>query len=226
MPRSKAEKRPLRRVPTQERSRRRLENILHAAATAFADQGFDAAKMEAIAQEAGTSIGSVYQFFANKRALFRAVAERCLERSREAFAERLLKDTSQRPWDELVDDVVETFAALHRKDASFRALVSNVQLYEEFAEADRALLEEFVRGTSMLMGQRAPLIPEARRNIVAQTVVHAIAGLLLAASRLGPDTFEPMLAEIKLLVLRYLEPEIREMQALGAAIEADAKLAT
>ena len=75
----------LRVVPTQERSRRRLETILDAAATLFADQGFEAVTVDAIAKSAGTPIGSVYQFFADKRAVFVALAERCNQRTQEAF---------------------------------------------------------------------------------------------------------------------------------------------
>ena len=59
-----------RRVPTQERARRRVARILDAAALVFAEQGFEAATMEDIAARAETSIGSIYQFFPNKLAIF------------------------------------------------------------------------------------------------------------------------------------------------------------
>src|SRR5690348_8081555 len=74
-----------RRVPTQERSRKRYEQILDAAAKVFGDIGYEAATTEAIAREAETSIGSLYQFFPNKQALFDAIAARHIEKSRAAF---------------------------------------------------------------------------------------------------------------------------------------------
>ena len=55
-----------RRVPVQERSKKRLEAILEAAARLFAGSGYEQTTMEGIAEAAGTSIGSVYQFFPNK----------------------------------------------------------------------------------------------------------------------------------------------------------------
>lgn len=64
------------RVPTQERSRKLFQKILIAAADAFASQGLDAASLEEIALEAGTSSGSIYRYFSNKHALFTAVTLR------------------------------------------------------------------------------------------------------------------------------------------------------
>src|SRR5271163_3338078 len=74
-----------RKTPVQARSRERVERILDAAAVVFADAGYEAATTEAIAERAGTSIGSLYQFFPNKRALFDGVARRHLERGSELF---------------------------------------------------------------------------------------------------------------------------------------------
>src|SRR5882672_9002926 len=76
-----------RRVPSQERSRKRALRILDAAARVFGTVGYEAATTEAIAKAAGTSIGSLYQFFPNKHALFDAIANRHLERARALFDE-------------------------------------------------------------------------------------------------------------------------------------------
>ena len=81
----------------QARSKERAERILDAAAHVFAEAGFDAATTEAIAERAETSIGSVYQFFPNKDALFDAIASRYFERSRALF-ERLMAEASATSW--------------------------------------------------------------------------------------------------------------------------------
>ena len=69
-----AGKKVLRREPRQERGRRRIEGILEAAARVFAEVGYEAATTNAIAREARTSIGSLYQFFPNKGAVLEALA--------------------------------------------------------------------------------------------------------------------------------------------------------
>jgi AcrR family transcriptional regulator len=65
-----------RREPTQERSRQRVERMLDAARMLIEDKGSDAMRMGEVAERAGVSIGSLYQFFPDKAALVRTLAER------------------------------------------------------------------------------------------------------------------------------------------------------
>src|SRR5689334_19652309 len=62
-----------RRKPRQKRGERRVADLVSAAAGEFAEVGYDAATMSAIARRAGASIGSLYQFFPNKESLARAL---------------------------------------------------------------------------------------------------------------------------------------------------------
>jgi AcrR family transcriptional regulator len=66
----------LRRVPQQARGAQRITKILDAADELFAETGYEAATTNAIAARANTSIGSLYQFFPNKEAIFTALAQR------------------------------------------------------------------------------------------------------------------------------------------------------
>src|SRR5437588_4164614 len=65
-----------RRAPSQQRSRERVERMLAAASALIAEQGSDAMRMGEVAEKAGVSIGSLYQFFPDKRAIIWALAER------------------------------------------------------------------------------------------------------------------------------------------------------
>src|SRR5215471_7189301 len=62
-----------RRIPQQERSERRVAEVLDAAASEFAAVGYEAATMTAIARRAGASIGAIYQYFPNKAAVVSAL---------------------------------------------------------------------------------------------------------------------------------------------------------
>ena len=55
--------------PRNTSGKRRVEALLEAAAATFVDNGFDASTMTEIAQRAGSSIGSLYQFFPTKESL-------------------------------------------------------------------------------------------------------------------------------------------------------------
>src|SRR5262245_30661469 len=99
-----------------------MERILDAAAMLFAEQGYDAATTEAIAERAGTSIGSVYQFFPNKVAIFNAIALRYLEQVRALFGSIVSPSLD---WRELIDKSIDAFAALNRNEPGFRAILLN-----------------------------------------------------------------------------------------------------
>src|ERR1700744_6323015 len=62
-----------RRIPQQERGERRVAELLQAAASVFAEVGYEAATMTEIAERAGASIGAVYQYFPNKEAVVQAL---------------------------------------------------------------------------------------------------------------------------------------------------------
>lgn len=67
---------PPRRVPTQQRSKERLARILACAEELIAEKGSDRLKMAEVAEAAGISIGSLYQYFPEKAAIIRALAAR------------------------------------------------------------------------------------------------------------------------------------------------------
>lgn len=79
----------VRRVPAQQRSRDRLESILAAAASLIAAKGSNLMRMSEVAEQAGISIGSLYQYFPDKAAIVRTLAQRYSDASRAYIAETL-----------------------------------------------------------------------------------------------------------------------------------------
>src|SRR5262245_46894417 len=78
----------------QARSVATFERILEAAGTLFDEVGVEATTMDAIADRAGVSIGSVYRFFANKNALKATLVARWVERIRRAVEPALLTESA------------------------------------------------------------------------------------------------------------------------------------
>ena len=194
----------LRRVPTQERSRRRLTAIVDAAAEIFAESGYEAATMEAIAKRADTSIGSVYQFFPNKLAVFRAMAQRCIARTRDTFVEVLGDDPVSRPWEELADGMIDAFAVMVRQDAGSRALWRNLSLYSEYAKDDDAMIRTFVDSAALIIAAHGHDLKPAEANRVATAAVHAVNGMLIALIRESPQRSQALLEEAKVMIRSYL----------------------
>ncbi|BCX68004.1 MULTISPECIES: TetR/AcrR family transcriptional regulator [Pseudomonas] len=80
---------PIRRNPTQQRSRERQERILAVATELIATKGSDQLKMSEIAERSEISIGSLYQYFPDKSAVIRTLAERYNAESRRCIEEAL-----------------------------------------------------------------------------------------------------------------------------------------
>lgn len=70
----------MRRSPSQQRSRERVERILDAAAAIVVDEGVDNLKVSDIAKRAGVPLGTLYQFFARKDDIIFALTQRFADR--------------------------------------------------------------------------------------------------------------------------------------------------
>ena len=68
-----------RKMPKQQRSKETVDVILAATARVLVKEGFDRASTNRIAEAAGVSIGSLYQYFPSKEALVAALVERHIE---------------------------------------------------------------------------------------------------------------------------------------------------
>ncbi|MEM9073604.1 MAG: TetR/AcrR family transcriptional regulator [Myxococcota bacterium] len=201
-----------RRIPTQERSRRRYEGILDAAAGLFAETGFDATTMDAIAKRAGTSIGSVYQFFKNKKAIFVAVADRLMAREAAVFEDAVAAKLGG-PWRDLLDGVVDAFVEL-REEPAWRAVwLTNLSLYGEIAELGDRYHHRILSRTEAIVGHYAKHFSEARRHLIAATMVEAIGSMLMASLRYDEATSRAMLIETKRMVQLYAEHALAESPA-------------
>lgn len=91
----------MRRVPTQERSRRTVAAILDAAAHVLSERGdVSATTTNHIAEAAGVSIGSLYQYFADRDEILVALYERHLDVVAEPVlaAARAAPGLSAREW--------------------------------------------------------------------------------------------------------------------------------
>lgn len=124
-----------RRQPVQQRSQERMDRILSVAERLIGTTGSDAVKMSEIAAQAEISIGSLYQYFPDKRAIVRRLAERqaaesrlCIQRALSAVRDKagLLNAFSA-----LVDQyyaivrgtpVIRDIAAAMRADKQLQAL--------------------------------------------------------------------------------------------------------
>jgi AcrR family transcriptional regulator len=196
-----------RRVPAQARSKERVERILEAAARVIAEQGLDAATMEGIAAEAETSIGSIYQFFPNKAAVFDALGDRYMEKARAFFDVISSGPLLDRPWPEILETSIDAFAAFHENEPGFRAIWVGLNLTEQVVASGEALNREVAKRIETVLVAKLPRLPKKQAPLVATMVVEVFSAMLvIAARRREPEERKRMLDETKVMLRRYLEP--------------------
>jgi AcrR family transcriptional regulator len=94
-----------RRIPRQQRAAETVAAILEGAAQILEAGGLAAFTTNAVAERAGVSIGTLYQYFADKDALMQAIAERELKTTFSRIA-ATLSDESTATQQERVRGVV------------------------------------------------------------------------------------------------------------------------
>jgi AcrR family transcriptional regulator len=205
---------PLRRKPRQDRGRRRIDAILEAAAAEFAAVGYEAATTNAIARRAGTSIGSLYQFFPNKEALLDALAARYEVQLRTLHDRVLNTETADLPMREMYDRIIDTLADFHAAHPGFRPLFYGSATTGRLAEAAARLHQECIGRVEAMIAHRHPEIAPARRRLYATMNVDVVKALL-PLSESGDAAFRRrVLEEIKCLLLAHMR-EVHMREAAG-----------
>jgi AcrR family transcriptional regulator len=196
-----------RKLPRQERSRATLDAILTATARILVKEGFDRASTNRIAEAAGVSIGSLYQYFPSKEALVAALIERHID---EMCGEIVgaLERVSQLPLAQAVREMVELMLRAHAIDPELhKVLIEQVPRtgrLQHVHDVERQVLE-LVRGYLEIhrdeLGVKNP-------ELAAFVVVTAVEALTHQTTLHHPERLsERALAdEITALVVRYLQP--------------------
>jgi AcrR family transcriptional regulator len=122
----KVKKPALRRQPKQRRARQTVEAMLDAVAKIVKREGVKAVTTNRIAEVAGVSIGSVYQYFPDKRAIFVALHRRHIEQIDRMVQAKLIEHASS-SLDKLIRAMVEAMVDAHVTDPElYEALFTEV----------------------------------------------------------------------------------------------------
>ncbi|GEP36429.1 TetR family transcriptional regulator [Nocardioides psychrotolerans] len=107
-----------RRVPTQARSRRKVEHLLDAAADLVVARGVEALTTRDIAEAAGVPVASLYQYFAAKEDVLLAIAERDMaEMDAQVVAD--LAEVPSLTLDALVRTTMGAFVTVYHRRRAF-----------------------------------------------------------------------------------------------------------
>jgi len=194
-----------RKRPRQARSKATVDTILAATARVLVRRGFDRLTTNAVADAAGVSIGSLYQYFPNKEALVAALIEATLDRKSSALQAELAR-VATLPVAEAVRAVIGLAIANYSTEPELtRVLLQQVPRVGRMARISELQLTTHRMVTALLDARRGELAirdPET----AAFVLVAAIEGIAQRAALGDPDRLrDPTLVdEVISLVTRYL----------------------
>ncbi|WP_024876948.1 TetR/AcrR family transcriptional regulator [Saccharomonospora piscinae] len=193
---------PLRRQPVQQRSAKRVERMLDASAELLDEVGYEGLTTTLIAKRAGVAVGSLYQFFPDKRAVVQALTQRNLERFITAVNDRLGTLDPHHWWD-IVDSLLDIYLAMHRDVPGFSTVhfgdVVDLRLLDDRRTNNRVVVDALAGlvTTHLALSQEEVALP-------ISIAVEAADGLLNYAFRLDPRGNQDVIDETKTLIKGYL----------------------
>jgi AcrR family transcriptional regulator len=170
---------PVRRRAKQERARETIGVVLEAAAQVLQRDGYARATTNRIAAAAGVSVGTIYQYFANKDAIFDALIRREID-----GLQALLRVARPDPREPLADVLRRLGSALVQSRPGAPALYRSLEhvpnaLFRRRVAGARASLVEWVRAF-LAMHRRELRVSDL--DTAAFVIVAAAEGVALNAT--------------------------------------------
>jgi len=191
-----------RRIPRQARAEETVSAILEGAAQVLEAGGLAGFTTNAVAERAGVSIGTLYQYFSDKGALLRTLAEREMQLAIVGVA-KALRGEGETSLEERVRAVVRAIVhAFHGRQRARKAVVQAV-LAQGLAIEMVAPVSAFIAEAGSTPQRGMARLTREQQFVVSRALMGAIrAAVLEEAPFFKSRAFED---ELVRLVLSYIE---------------------
>lgn len=197
-----------RKAASQERSRATVDALVEATARILVKEGFDKASTNHIAEVAGVSVGSLYQYFPTKEALVAAVVERHQQEITQTVRGELA-DVLAQPVEKAVRMLVEAAVRAHRVDPRLhRAVAEQIPRVGELEKLATFNRENFALFRAYLESHRDELRIDDLElaSFVCVTTIEALThnAVLHHAKVMSDERMNKLIDEATRLVTGYL----------------------
>jgi AcrR family transcriptional regulator len=204
-------RRPLinpRKNASQERSRATVDALVEATARILVREGFDKASTNRIAEVAGVSVGSLYQYFPSKEALVAAVIARHNQEIMQTVRGELAEAMSQ-PVGKAVSKLVAVAVKAHRVNPRLhRVLAEQIPRVGKLENVETFNRENYALFRNYLENHRDELRVDDLdlASFICVTSIEALThnAVLHHSRTLSDDAMEALVDEAARLVVGYL----------------------
>ncbi|MQA24818.1 MAG: TetR family transcriptional regulator [Micromonosporaceae bacterium] len=177
--------------------------MLDTCAEIVEEVGYEGLTTTMLAERAGVAIGSVYQFFPDKRAVVQALTQRNLDTYRAKVGVTLAEGSFSHWW-EIVDTAIDEYIELHRSAPGFKVLhfgdVVDRHLLDVNQDNDTVIAQALGR----VLVDHGDVRPGPRLDAAMLVAVTTGDALIKLAFRRDPDGDEEVLGEAKAIIRDYL----------------------
>jgi AcrR family transcriptional regulator len=201
-----------RNQPRQPRSRTTVALILDAAIRVLDREGLDALTTSRVAEVAGFSVGTLYQYFAHRDAIIAALQDRELERA-SAMLDRVLSAAPPLRDHELARSIVDELLSLYRAAPALHRVLAASGL--SFTPPERVVAFD-ARSVAVLkafLDLAGPRIRAANLQTAAFVVYQSVRATMLAYLLESPAGVDDaaLVEELTQLIVRYLSAAAPEV---------------
>jgi len=188
-----------RRIPSQHRGERRVAGLLDAAAYVISESGYDAATMSEIAERAGASVGSLYQFFPNKEAVTQALRAKYSHQIEELWKPLFEQSGTQR-LETFVDRLLDLTIQFANEHPAFLALLDAPLSIRRPGEIRKRFCELMARFFLL----RKPRMSKVKALLMASIALKLINGMMILYKEAKRGEKEHIVREFKFVLSCYL----------------------
>jgi len=183
-----------------------VEAILEATADVLREHGYDGLTTNKVADAAGVSVGSLYQYFPGKDALVIALLLRFAEEHRGAFLAAIAR-VATAPVPDVIDAVLEVLSAQQEADPELASVLMNqIPRVGELGAVIAYNEENIAVPLHAFLATRKDDLPDLDLRATAFLLTHAIPPLLqrMRVSRPSRDQKRAVFRELRRMLVAYL----------------------
>lgn len=209
-----------RRKPQQARAAQRRSTFLELAGRLIGDVGYDGVTMTAVAQRAGASIGTLYDYFPDKQSLAQALAAQYAEEADEHWT-RLLHGAQISEESDLANLFIEGALTFARERPAYLLLLGAPHIVPRSQAERKHLRNTFADALRRFY----PALTAEKAFHRALVIIELMKALFAVLKQVVPRDRETVIIEFKRLVGFYLSISVEQpLQGLVGAGPSDDEL--
>jgi AcrR family transcriptional regulator len=202
--------RSVRAAPQQQRAARRLAGFLQTAAELFAEVGFEAATMQAIADRSGSSIGALYNYFPDKQSVAVTLLARYADEWR-AYLESLIAEPEKLTAAQFAGSLIDRIAEFAQEQPAWLNLHAASIHYRRNPAARRALRSTIANA----FRTKNPSLSSERALLAANVTLQIFKGMRTVYSESEAKARPLIEGEFRKVLTSYLEGVLSQGESAG-----------